>query len=47
MYWENEPSRYLMILTPRLDRLIARLHASNGDSLDELLAEFDTQIIEG
>jgi hypothetical protein len=25
-YWETEPSRYLIFLTPRLDRLISRLH---------------------
>lgn len=44
-YSENEPSRYLMFLTPRLDRLIARLHEESGASFDALLAEFDTYIV--
>jgi uncharacterized cupin superfamily protein len=44
-YWENEPSRYLMVLTPRLDRLIARLHEAGETSMSELLAEFDTYIV--
>jgi len=46
-YAENEPSRYLMFLTPRLDRLIARLHEEDAASMEELLAEFDTYIVEG
>jgi uncharacterized RmlC-like cupin family protein len=43
----TEPSRYLIFLTPRLDRLIARLHAlSDRADLQATLAEFDTVIAE-
>jgi hypothetical protein len=46
-YWETEPSRYLIFLTPRLDRLIARLHGlSDRSELRATLAEFDTVLVE-
>ena len=47
-YWETaEPSRYLIFLTPRLDRLIARLHGLSGRSeLRATLAEFDSVLVE-
>ena len=42
-----EPSRYLIFLTPRLDRLIARLRSLEDRSqLRGTLAEFDTEIVE-
>jgi uncharacterized RmlC-like cupin family protein len=42
-----EPSRYLIFLTPRLDRLIARLHRlSDPSELRATLAEFDTVLVE-
>jgi hypothetical protein len=42
-----EPSRYLVFLTPRLDRLIARLHSlSDPADLRATLAEFDTVLVE-
>lgn len=40
------PSRYLIFLTPRLDRLIARLLALSDDALiPQVLAEHDTTIV--
>jgi mannose-6-phosphate isomerase-like protein (cupin superfamily) len=46
-YWETEPSRYLIFLTPRLDRLISRLHSLTDQSqLRATLAEFDTVLME-
>ena len=46
-YWATEPSRYLIFLTPKLDRLIARLHALPDQSeLRATLAEFDTIVVE-
>ena len=46
-YWVTEPSRYLIILTPRLDRLIARLRAlADQSQLRSTLAEFDTTMVE-
>ena len=42
-----EPTRYLIFLTPRLDRLIARLHTlSDPSELRATLAEFDTVLVE-
>jgi hypothetical protein len=41
------PGRYLIFLTPRLDRLIARLHAlSDPSQLRATLAELDTVLAE-
>jgi mannose-6-phosphate isomerase-like protein (cupin superfamily) len=41
------PSRYLIFLTPRLDRLIARLHSlPHGADPRPTLAEFDTVVVE-
>jgi uncharacterized cupin superfamily protein len=46
-YRVTEPSRYLMFLTPRLDRLIAKLHTlSDRSDLRATLAEFDTVMVE-
>ena len=47
-YWVTaEPSRYLIFLTPRLDRLISRLHSlSDQSELRTTLAEFDTVLVE-
>jgi Cupin domain len=42
-----EPSRYLIFLTPRLDRLIARLRSLEDRSqLRSTLAGFDTEMLE-
>lgn len=46
-YRVTEPSRYLIFLTPRLDRLITRLHSlSDPSELRSTLAEFDTVLVE-
>jgi hypothetical protein len=46
-YRVTEPSRYLIFLTPRLDRLIARLRSLKDRSqLRSTLAEFDTAMVE-
>ena len=46
-YRVMEPSRYLIFLTPRLDRLIARLRGLTDQTrLRSTLAEFDTVIVE-
>ncbi len=46
-YRVTEPSRYLIFLTPRLDRLIARLRSlSDQSELRATLAEFDTVLVE-
>ena len=47
-YRVTEPSRYLIFLTPRLDRLIARLRSLEDRSqLRSTLAEFDTEMVGG
>jgi uncharacterized RmlC-like cupin family protein len=46
-YWVTQPGSYLIILTPRLDRLIARLRTlSDPSELRATLAEFDTVVVE-
>jgi quercetin dioxygenase-like cupin family protein len=46
-YRAIEPSRYLVILTPKLDRLIARLlDRSEADNLRSILGKFDTVLAE-
>jgi hypothetical protein len=46
-YRVAEPSRYLIFLTPRLDRLIARLRSLRDSSqVRATLAEFDTVMME-
>jgi hypothetical protein len=46
-YRVTQPSRYLIFLTPRLDRLIARLRSlSDRSTLHATLAEFDTVVVE-
>ena len=46
-YRVTVPGRYLIILTPRLDRLIARLRTlSDRTQLRSTLAEFDTVMVE-
>jgi hypothetical protein len=46
-YRVTEPSRYLIFLTPRLDRLIARLRSLTDPSqVRATLAEFDTVMVE-
>jgi Cupin domain len=43
-----EPCRYLIFLTPRLDRLITRLRRlSDISELRSTLAEFDTVLVDG
>ena len=46
-YRVTEPSRYLIFLTPKLDRLIARLRGlSDRSAVRATLAEFDTVMVE-
>lgn len=43
-----EPARYLIVLTPKIDRLIEKLLDPAGvDDLRSTLGEFDTAIAEG
>jgi quercetin dioxygenase-like cupin family protein len=40
------PTRYLIILTPRLRELIAALHAAPRDQHDAIMRQFDSAIVE-
>jgi uncharacterized RmlC-like cupin family protein len=43
----TEPGRYLIFLTPKIDRLITRLHQLTDPSeLRATLAEFDTELVD-
>lgn len=42
-----EPGRYLIFLTPKIDRLIARLHSlADRSQLRATLVEFDTDLVD-
>jgi mannose-6-phosphate isomerase-like protein (cupin superfamily) len=44
---ETSPSRYLMMLTPRLDQLIAELHEGVEDAaLAQVFSRYDTELID-
>lgn len=46
-YFEaHGPTRYLIILTPRLRDLIAALHAAPFDQHKEIMRKFDSEILE-
>jgi hypothetical protein len=46
-YWAVAPSRYLIILTPKIDRLITRLlDLPEGRDLHATLSKFDTVLAE-
>lgn len=43
---ETTPSRYLMMLTPRLEQLIAEMHKGVEDAaLAQVLSKYDTELI--
>jgi hypothetical protein len=44
-YEAHGRSRYLIILTPKLDALIAKLQRSPGSQHAEILREFDSEIV--
>lgn len=45
-YEAHGPTRYLMILTPRLDQLIAELHSTPYKEHRAVLQKFDSDIID-
>jgi len=44
-YSASDDARYLMILTPKLDALIARLHQTPYAEHGKVLLEFDSEIV--
>jgi mannose-6-phosphate isomerase-like protein (cupin superfamily) len=46
-YWNAaaEPARYLLVMTPRIHRLIQALHAGERDDFELIFAEHDSQLL--
>jgi mannose-6-phosphate isomerase-like protein (cupin superfamily) len=42
----TESTRYLIILTPRLNELIAALHAAPREQHNEIMRQYDSEILE-
>lgn len=42
-----EPARYLIVLTPRIDRLIQRIHEGGWEDLGALFREHDSELLGG
>ena len=47
-YWNpaSEPARYLLVMTPRIHRLIEQLHAGERDDYGRIFAEHDSELLE-
>jgi mannose-6-phosphate isomerase-like protein (cupin superfamily) len=46
-YWNatSEPSRYLLVMTPRIHRLIEALHAGDRDDYGRIFEEHDSELL--
>jgi mannose-6-phosphate isomerase-like protein (cupin superfamily) len=46
-YWNPspEPARYLLVMTPRIDRLIEALHSGDRDRFAEIYEEHDSELL--
>lgn len=46
-YWNPEPSpaRYLLVMTPRIHRLIEALHAGDREDFAAIFAEHDSELL--
>jgi len=47
-YWNvlDEPTRYLLVMTPRIHRLIETLHAGGRDDWARIFEEHDSELLE-
>lgn len=47
-YWNpsSEPARYLLVMTPRIHRLIEALHAGNRTDFPRIFEEYDSELLE-
>jgi mannose-6-phosphate isomerase-like protein (cupin superfamily) len=41
-----EPARYLLVMTPRIGRLVERIHEGGWTDLGELLREYESELLE-
>ena len=46
-YWNpaSEPARYLLVMTPRIHRLIQALHAGDRDDFAQIFEEHESQLL--
>jgi hypothetical protein len=46
-YWNPapEPARYLLVMTPRIHRLIEALHAGDRDDFARIFQEHDSELL--
>lgn len=46
-YWNpaSEPARYLLVMTPRIHRLIEALHAGDRDDFARIFEEHDSELL--
>ena len=40
-----EPARYLLVMTPKIERLIERLHEGDWQDVHELFREYDSELL--
>jgi len=47
-YWNatSEPARYLLVMTPRIHRLIEALHSGERSDWAQIFAEHDSELLE-
>jgi mannose-6-phosphate isomerase-like protein (cupin superfamily) len=48
-YWNagGEPARYLLVMTPRIHRLIEALHAGDRSDFARIFQEHESELLEG
>jgi hypothetical protein len=46
-YWNpaSEPARYLLVMTPRIHRLIEALHSGERDDFAQIFREHDSELL--
>ena len=46
-YWNptSEPARYLLVMTPRIHRLIEALHSGQRDDFAQIFEEHDSELL--
>ena len=46
-YWNptSEPARYLLVMTPRIHRLIEALHSGERDDFAQIFEEHDSELL--
>jgi mannose-6-phosphate isomerase-like protein (cupin superfamily) len=47
-YWNAaaQPARYLLVMTPRIHRLIEALHSGDRDDYAQIFEEYDSELLE-